>query len=468
MNALPLLLLAALQDPVRTWSFEDLKDVRTFGRPVLLDSPIGAGGRLLQLNGVDARVEFDNVKPGLSLSLWILPFDSKPAGLLTRGWTLDLAADASVHFNGKGLAPAGALAPGRWHHLVLSFDPDAVTLHIDGARKGSAPVKAGDDGPLLLGRDGAFPNALVDELQAFDGPLSPDRVRTLLRSGLPWLACEADRSVPFAHPADHDVIAVTGGEDAFSALEAGFLEAGLLSAFRKTPLHVRGLAWEGDTVHDQWRIHNFGTWEQQLLRAGATTVLAWFGKSEALQGVEGLPTFIAAYERLLDAFATGTKRLILVSPTPFERLEAPLPDLAVRNADLKRYVDAIRELAAKRAAPFVDLFTPLLGAGERLTRDGIHLSEAGHARAAAELVRQLARTEPGELTALLPLVREKHRLWMSHWRPANWAFLHGDRATQPSSRDHKDPRVRWFPAEVQSFLALVRAQERKIEELLRK
>jgi hypothetical protein len=44
----------------------------------------------------------------------------------------------------------------------------------------------------------------------------------------------------------------------------------------------------------------------------------------------------------------------------------------------------------------------------------------------------------------------------------NWAFLHGDRTEQPSSRDHRDPKVRWFPAEMEKFLELIDAEEARI------
>ena len=37
---------------------------------------------------------------------------------------------------------------------------------------------------------------------------------------------------------------------------------------------------------------------------------------------------------------------------------------------------------------------------------------------------------------------------------------------QPSSRDHLDRRVRWFPVEVQQLPALVLREEEKIETLL--
>src|SRR4029078_543617 len=40
-------------------------------------------------------------------------------------------------------------------------------------------------------------------------------------------------------------------------------------------------------------------------------------------------------------------------------------------------------------------------------------------------------------------------------RPQNWAFLAGDRVTQPSSHDYRDPSKRWFPGEMEQFLPMI-------------
>jgi hypothetical protein len=62
-------------------------------------------------------------------------------------------------------------------------------------------------------------------------------------------------------------------------------------------------------------------------------------------------------------------------------------------------------------------------------------------------------------------VVEKNQLWFNYWRPQNWAFLGGDRTSQPSSRDHRDPKVRWFPAEMEKFGPLIREKEGEMERL---
>src|SRR6185503_941033 len=136
----------------------------------------------------------------------------------------------------------------------------------------------------------------------------------------------------------------------------------------------------GDTVTEQLRPLNFGSWTEHLRRVGASVVVAQFGQIEALEGKAGLDRFAAAYDALVAQFAATTKRIVLVSPAPFDR------GLASRNGDLKLYVEAIRKIAAKRECLFVDLSTV---AGDGFTRNGLHLTTAGQWAAARETARHL-------------------------------------------------------------------------------
>jgi len=283
-----------------------------------------------------------------------------------------------------------------------------------------------------------------------------------------------------------DVVVFAGGEDVVESQRNGYLEMLLLLNFPAAEVRYRNMGWEGDTVYEQRRDLNFGSWSNQLQRVGATIVFAQFGQSESLQGREKLPQFVAAYERLLDTLAAKTRRVVLLSPTPFEKMEPPLRDDPVRTEDLKLYVEAIQVLAKERGFPFVDLFTPLqksAGREPRLTRDGMHLSAHGHWLAARETARQLGQSlevakakmdpktgalSPPDFERLRQTILAKNQLWFDHWRPMNWAFLHGDRVEQPSSHDHRNPKVRWFPQEMEKFLPLIATKEREAEELARK
>src|SRR5437660_895838 len=81
-----------------------------------------------------------------------------------------------------------------------------------------------------------------------------------------------------------------------------------------------------------------------------------------------------AYETLLDEFQKRTQRIVLLSPTPFQKSSPHFPDLTARNSDLKLYADAVRKLAEKRGLLFVDLMMPVLETppAHPLTRDGVH------------------------------------------------------------------------------------------------
>jgi len=233
----------------------------------------------------------------------------------------------------------------------------------------------------------------------------------------------------------NETLVFVGQENFVRERKAAELEARLALAFAPLQPRFRSMAWEADTVFEQWRDLNFGAWTLQLERAGATLVIAQFGQIEALDGTGRLPEFIAAYHRLLDQFALCTRRIVLLSPMPFEKpLASHAPDLTRRNPDVAAYTAAIRQVAQQRQAVFIDLFTPLThrdSNAPRLTDDGLHLNEHGLREVAAIIARELSgRPAPTPSQTLLAEIIEKNRLWFDCWRPANWSFIYGDRVSQ--------------------------------------
>ncbi|MBI4664069.1 MAG: hypothetical protein HY735_35180 [Verrucomicrobia bacterium] len=65
------------------------------------------------------------------------------------------------------------------------------------------------------------------------------------------------------------------------------------------------------------------------------------------------------------------------------------------------------------------------------------------------------------------LIVEKNADFFNYWRPQNWAFLHGDLISQPSSHRHDQLGVRWFPGEMEVFPRLIEQKEREIDQLAR-
>jgi hypothetical protein len=339
--------------------------------------------------------------------------------------------------------------------------------------------------PLFMGKaleEGKFFAGFLDEVRLYSRALEGGEAAKLTDDGIAWIRPKAHAKTPFAGKFElvqDDVVVFAGGENMRVGQDLGHLETLLSIHAAGKRVHFRSMAWEGDTVYEQPRPLNFGPWTDQLRRTGATVLFVQFGQIESLEGKAGVERFTAAYESLLAQFAQSTKRMVLVSPTPFGKAGLRQPDLAARNEDLKLYIDAIRKLAAKNGFLFIDLSTKVM-AEEGFTRDGLHLTTAGQWRAAQETARQLEVAGFSDLDnpnalgvfpresyeKLRSGIRVKNALWNDSWRPANWAFLSGDRMEQPSSRDHLDRRIRWFPVEVQQLPALVRRGEEKIETLL--
>ena len=268
-----------------------------------------------------------------------------------------------------------------------------------------------------------------------------------------------------------DVVAFVGGGDVAAAQHTGHLESLLTAAFPR--VHFRNFGWEGDTVFAQPRDFNFPPTREHLRKHAATVIVVQFGRMEAFVP-NGAREFRAACERMLDDFARITPRLVLVTPIPFERPSEPVPDVSERNDELAEIARIIRDVAKERTLPVVDLYSELSGTSERMTGDGLQLTPKGHAIVARAFARQLGIQAPesdvsinGEWKnpnweKLRQLVIQKNWLWFHYWRPQNWAFLGGDRIEQPSSRDHRDPKIRWFPKEIEEFNALIAAKESEI------
>lgn len=274
------------------------------------------------------------------------------------------------------------------------------------------------------------------------------------------------------------VVALVGGADVAGLLESGHLETLLTLARAGDPPRFRNFGWEGDTVFQQPRDYGFAPLTDHLRRAAVTAAFLQFGRSEALGDRLDLEEFARAYRGLLDSFQALGMKIALVTPPPFEDGPAPLPPLSSRNAQLARIATAIRALAEERNLACVDLFARLREreAGVRLTNDGLQLTASGHALIAVAFARELgvplspAATRwnqqgewlAPELEGLRGAINEKNRLWFHFWRPQNWAFLGGDRIEQPSSRDHRNPSVRWFPSEMEKFRPLIESRECEI------
>lgn len=226
-----------------------------------------------------------------------------------------------------------------------------------------------------------------------------------------------------------EVVVFIGQENLVREAKSGEIESRLATAFADKRPAFRSMAWEADTVHEQWRDLNFGPWKGQLETVGATTLILQFGQAEALQGQGGLARFKADYHKLLDDLSRHTPRILLLSPAGF-MASSRSPDLRTpaKLADLAAYAAAVAEIAQQRGLPYVNLTKV---ADRHASVDGLHLSAEGLAAVGQECAQALGLPEPLHLSpALRAAIVEKNRLWADCWRPANWSFVYGDRISQ--------------------------------------
>jgi hypothetical protein len=295
------------------------------------------------------------------------------------------------------------------------------------------------------------------------------------------LLCGLAHTASAALFATNDVVAFLGGADVATAQHTGHLESLLAIQHHGLKVRFRNFGWEGDTIFEQPRDVGFPSLLSNLQTAGVTVAVLQFGRTETLHAKRTLEEFRGAYTQLLADFAPQFRKLVLVTPVPFENAGGTFPDLSARNPTLAAHAQVIRDLAQQRRLILIDLFREIPEyRASPLTYDGLQITDFGHAEIARAFARAAgwpdlaARAAPpsrhgawarADFERLRQAVVEKNRFWFHYSRPQNWAFLGGDRTTQPSSRDHRDPKVRWFPAEMEKFLPLIRDAEKRIDEL---
>lgn len=283
-------------------------------------------------------------------------------------------------------------------------------------------------------------------------------------------------------------IVIMGSTNALNTSQNGYLETLLAAAWPKHHLRFRNMAWQADTVYVQQRPRNFhaaskpGYGERDgRQKTAADIVFFWMGQAESLEGVERLDAFKSAYAKHLDQIAEYTRRIVLVTPVPFsDPLNIGL-DIDKRNQSLAAYVEAIKKLGREKDLPVVDLFGTIhRKTPKSYSHNGIYLSSSGHWLAARTIASQLgfanrvraidlqnegATLRPTSAENLRQAIRQKNTLWFRYWRPTNWAFLYGNRQTQPSSRSHENRGIRWFHNELEASLPYIEEAESRIQRL---
>jgi lysophospholipase L1-like esterase len=258
--------------------------------------------------------------------------------------------------------------------------------------------------------------------------------------------------------------------------DRGFIETALVAAHPDASLTFRNLGWSGDTVWAESR----GVFDQPskgyermlaLVRElKPTIVFVAYGRNESYQGEAGLAAFRTQLAKLCDDLRTvaaagaanatvkpADVRLVLVTPHRFETA-----DTDARNAALAIYAQAIRDVATAKQAGLVDLFTQLPAtapADEKLTDNGVHLSNAGYAQAARVFAAASGHESSADFAARSENLRQqvvaKNTLFFHRWRPANETYIFLFRKHEQGNN----------AVEIPQFDPLVEAAEQKVRSL---
>lgn len=184
----------------------------------------------------------------------------------------------------------------------------------------------------------------------------------------------------------------------------GHIEFVLTTRFPDRNITFRNLGWSADTPTGQSRVgfdHSKPPefWFQQLTNSIAqlkpTVVFLGYGMANSFEGEPALAAFTQSLGRLMDAIQQNAGpdkiRWVLLSPIRHEKLPPPLPNPARHNAQLASYAAALKQLAAQRAAHFVNLYEGLTPPTDKspITDNGIHLNDEGYRRAAAAIASGL-------------------------------------------------------------------------------
>ena len=264
----------------------------------------------------------------------------------------------------------------------------------------------------------------------------------------------------------NDNIALVGGNLCSRMQEFGHFETELHLRFPAHRLTVRNLCDAGNTPGFQPHSARMEPWafpganafhtaggldrdsdpqgffpsaDEWLEMVEADVILAFFGWSESFAGPEGLDNFKAElsnwvdYTLLSEYNGESEPRIALVSPAAYadvtDRLD--VPDGTVENENLRLYADAIREVAAEKGLPFIDLFAASRKwfAAEDLTTDGVQLNDAGNAKLADFLADRLfgGKANEGARAQVQSLVKDKVWYWQNDYKIPNGVHVYGRR-----------------------------------------
>jgi hypothetical protein len=268
--------------------------------------------------------------------------------------------------------------------------------------------------------------------------------------------------------ADGDRVVFLGGTLIEREQKYGYWELALTLKNKDKNVSFRNLGWSGDTVWCESR-GSFGGQPEgfkktiELVKELKPTVIVMcYGHVESFDGKDGLKKFTDGLEKLIDAVSVTKARVVLMTPTPFENVK-PITDADAKNANLKLYVAAMKDVAEKRKLDFFDLGKAVAGQHRELkpgwfTVNGMHLGSGGYGGTSLEFDEALPSGgwkdfEPTE--KLRAAILAKNELFFHRWRPQNLTYLTGFRKHEQGQN----------AKEIVQFDPLVEKAEKEIAEL---
>jgi putative heme-binding domain-containing protein len=258
----------------------------------------------------------------------------------------------------------------------------------------------------------------------------------------------------------------------------GHFETRLQIRFAEKKPVFRNFGWPADAVERQVRPGNYTKIDDPFLVYSPELMICFFGFNESFAGaeLEQLKAFRSNYENYLTDVSkkitdAGGKQptFALVSPIAFESTGNQFqPSGETENANLAAYTNVIRELAAERKFPFVDLFTPTkklfsAEAGAQFTINGCHLNEEGDNEVAAILDREffgkaIAINSQAELfEKVRSVVNDKAWFHLQDYRMLNGWYVYGGRRTWDTET---------FPGEFGKIRSMVSLRDDYINKLV--
>ena len=263
---------------------------------------------------------------------------------------------------------------------------------------------------------------------------------------------------------DKDRVVLLGATFVEREGQFGSIETVLTTAWPDRNITFRNLGWSGDTVWAESRgifdppQVGYQRMIELIKELKPTVIIFGYGQNESFAGDSGLEPFVRQFENLCNDVQPTGARLAFLTPTRMEKPARPLPDASRQNAMLGKYAEAIRQLAARRGDPVVDLFA-LEPATTNLTENGVHFGSKGYA-AIAQMIRTSLKLPTRGLTSvqeeqIRERIVEKNQLFFHRWRPQNITYLTGFRKHEQGNN----------AVEIAQFDPLVEQIEVQIDEL---